>query len=35
MAGNTIVVKPAATTPLTTLKIADLLPRGRVPGRAS
>ena len=25
MAGNTIVVKPAATTPLTTLKIADLL----------
>src|SRR3954452_14040018 len=24
MAGNTIVVKPAATTPLTTLKIADL-----------
>ena len=24
MAGNTVVVKPAATTPLTTLKIADL-----------
>src|SRR3954469_11097735 len=25
MAGNTLVVKPAATTPLTTLKIAELL----------
>ena len=33
MAGNTIVVKPAATTPLTTLKIADLLLEAGVPAR--
>jgi acyl-CoA reductase-like NAD-dependent aldehyde dehydrogenase len=33
MAGNTVVVKPAATTPLTTLKIADLfLEAGFPPG---
>jgi len=31
MAGNTIVVKPAATTPLTTLKIADLLLEAEFP----
>jgi acyl-CoA reductase-like NAD-dependent aldehyde dehydrogenase len=31
MAGNTIVVKPAATTPLTTLKIADLLLEAEIP----
>jgi acyl-CoA reductase-like NAD-dependent aldehyde dehydrogenase len=31
MAGNTIVVKPAATTPLTTLKIAALLQEAEFP----
>jgi acyl-CoA reductase-like NAD-dependent aldehyde dehydrogenase len=31
MAGNTLVVKPAATTPLTTLKIADLLLEAEIP----
>ncbi len=31
MAGNTIVVKPAASTPLTTLKIADLLLEAEIP----
>src|SRR3954468_25053548 len=31
MAGNTIVVKPAATTPLTTLKIAELLLEAEIP----
>src|SRR3954466_2725108 len=31
MAGNTLVVKPAATTPLTTLKIADLLLEAEFP----
>jgi succinate-semialdehyde dehydrogenase/glutarate-semialdehyde dehydrogenase len=31
MAGNTIVVKPAASTPLTTLKIADLLLEAEFP----
>src|SRR3954469_12963747 len=31
MAGNTIVVKPAATTPLTTLKIAELLLEAEFP----
>src|SRR3954451_2754266 len=31
MAGNTVVVKPAATTPLTTLKIADLLLEAEFP----
>src|SRR3954454_16279427 len=31
MAGNTIVVKPAATTPLTTLKIAELLQEAEFP----
>jgi succinate-semialdehyde dehydrogenase/glutarate-semialdehyde dehydrogenase len=31
MAGNTIVVKPAATTPLTTLMIADLLLEAEFP----
>jgi acyl-CoA reductase-like NAD-dependent aldehyde dehydrogenase len=31
MAGNTIVVKPAATTPLTTLKIAELLQEAEIP----
>ena len=34
MAGNTIVVKPAATTPLTTLKIADLLLEAEFPAGA-
>ncbi len=33
VAGNTVVVKPAATTPLTTLKIADLLLEAGVPAR--
>src|SRR6201991_75481 len=31
MAGNTIVVKPAASTPLTTLKIADILCEAEFP----
>src|SRR5690348_7531379 len=31
MAGNTVVVKPAATTPLTTLKIAELLLEAEIP----
>src|SRR3954471_12401572 len=31
MAGNTVVVKPAASTPLTTLKIADLLLEAEFP----
>src|ERR1700748_46352 len=31
MAGNTLVVKPAATTPLTTLKIAELLQEAEFP----
>jgi acyl-CoA reductase-like NAD-dependent aldehyde dehydrogenase len=31
MAGNTLVVKPAATTPLTTLKIAELLLEAEIP----
>src|SRR3954464_13794561 len=31
MAGNTVVVKPAATTPLTTLKIAELLLEAEFP----
>jgi succinate-semialdehyde dehydrogenase/glutarate-semialdehyde dehydrogenase len=31
MAGNTIVVKPAQTTPLTTLKVADLLLEAEIP----
>jgi acyl-CoA reductase-like NAD-dependent aldehyde dehydrogenase len=31
MAGNTVVVKPAATTPLTTLKIAELLQEAEFP----
>jgi acyl-CoA reductase-like NAD-dependent aldehyde dehydrogenase len=31
MAGNTIVVKPSDTTPLTTLKIADLLLEAEIP----
>ena len=31
--GNTVVAKPAETTPLTTLRIAELLHRGRHPGR--
>ncbi len=31
MAGNTVVVKPAASTPLTTLKIADLLLEAEIP----
>ena len=31
MAGNTIVVKPAASTPLTTLKIAELLLEAEFP----
>jgi succinate-semialdehyde dehydrogenase/glutarate-semialdehyde dehydrogenase len=31
MAGNTVVVKPAATTPLTTLKIAELLQEAEIP----
>src|SRR3954465_7394394 len=31
MAGNTLVVKPAGTTPLTTLKIAELLLEAEIP----
>src|ERR1700754_408540 len=31
MAGNTVVVKPAGTTPLTTLKIAELLLEAEIP----
>src|SRR3954465_9288161 len=31
IAGNTVVVKPAATTPLTTLKIAELLLEAEIP----
>lgn len=34
VAGNTVVAKPASTTPLTTLKIADLLTRAGLPAGA-
>ena len=32
VAGNTVVAKPAATTPLTTLRFAELLAEGGLPG---
>ena len=31
MAGNTVVAKPAGTTPLTTLRFAELLAEGGLP----
>ena len=32
-AGNTVVLKPAEQTPLTALRLAELVDRGRLPAR--